>query len=520
VASNRFGGYCAYNGFHQIIPRAKKRGVKIISIDPVRSRTVAQSDEWIQIKPGTDTALGLAMIHLIINEGLYDKEFVAQWTHGFDRLKEHVKDCSTKWAETITGIPEHVIVDLARRYATIKPSTICDGNGTDMYTSSVDAPRTMAILIGLTGQVEVPGGNTFPPFAVQSVLPTKAPSLESRIWPEMFKLYKEMPFPVVKESLLRNEAYRPRAMIVQHGNPVLIQGNEARTKEALSKLEFLIVNDIFPTATTEIADLVLPSASDFEQYNYRGYSSYEGGVLALGRPVADPPGVARSVFEVEYELAQRMEIHQDYPFHDSRSWLEYMLKPTGVTVERLEKEQIVYATPPNQYQKYLKNGFNTPTRKFEFYCETFARNGYNALPSYSEGAGEPMASSLKRQQAFPLLGTSRRPGEFVHTKFRHIDALTRPYPNPLVWIHPQDAQERKIRDDDEVEIMSSRGRITIKARVFEDTMKGLVMVDFGWGNPTDKKGNINVLTTDEFWDPVSGGTPNRLFSCEVMKKSS
>ena len=518
VASNRFGGYCAYNGFHQIISRAKKRGARIISIDPVRSRTVAQSDEWIQIKPGTDTALGLAMIHLIIDEGLYDKEFVAQWTHGFDPLREHVRDCTPKWAESITGIPEAMIVDLARRYATIKPSTICDGNGTDMYTSSVDAPRTMAILIGLTGNMDRPGGNALPPFAVQSTLPTNPAPLDSRFWPEMFKVYKEIPFPVIKESILRNEAHRPRAMIVQHGNPVLVQGNEIRTREALSKLDFLIVNDIFFTATAEIADLVLPSASDSEQYNYRAYSSFEGGFLALGRPIADAPGEARSVFEVEYELARRMEIHQGYPFHDSRSWLEYMLKPTGVTFERFEKEQIVFATPPNQFQKYVKNGFNTPTRKFEFYSETLAKSGYNPLPSYSDPAGEPMVASFRNQRPFSLLGTSRRPGQFVHTKFRHIDVLTQQYPGPLVWIHPQDAAERGIQEGEAVEVMSARGRISLKAKVFEDTMKGLVMVDFGWGNPTDRKGSINVLTNDEFWDPISGGTPNRLFSCEVVKK--
>ena len=147
-----------------------------------------------------------------------------------------------------------------------------------------------------------------------------------------------------------------------------------------------------------------------------------------------------------------------------------------------------------------------------------AKNGYNPLPSYSEPAGEPMVPSLKNQRPFPLLGTSRRPAQFVHTKFRHIDFLTQQYPDPLVWIHPQDAAERGIHAGDDVDVISPRGRISLKAKVFEDTMKGLVMVDFGWGNPTDKKGNINVLTNDEFWDPVSGGTPNRLFSCEVVGK--
>jgi len=517
VASNRFGGYCVYNGFHEIIPRAKKRGARIIAIDPVRSRTVAQADEWIQIKPGTDTGLGLAMIHQIIADELYDRPFVSEYCHGFEALQEHVKDCSPAWAEPITGLPQEVIIDLARRYATIKPSTICDGNGTDMYTTSVDAPRTMAILIGLTGNMDVPGGNTLPPYAVQSVLPTK-PVAKGRLWPEMFKVYKELPFPAVKESLLRNEDHRPRAMIVHHGNPVLIQGNEARTRQALEKLDLLIVNDIFMTATAEMADLVLPSASDSEQYGYHAYSSYDGGVLALGRPVADPPGEVRSVFEVEYELAERMEIHQDYPFRDSRGWVEYMLKPTGVTFERLDREQIVYPTPPNEYRKYLKSGFKTPTGRFEFYSETLSGNGYAALPRYSDGAGEPMVPSSGRDRTFPLLGTSRRPGEFVHTKFRNIEAVTQKYPEPLLWIHPRDAAERGVREGQEVDVLSARGQIALKAKLFAHTIKGLVMVDFGWGNPSDRKANINVLTNDEFWDPVSGGYPNRLFSCEVIPR--
>jgi len=112
-------------------------------------------------------------------------------------------------------------------------------------------------------------------------------------------------------------------------------------------LDFLVVSDIFPTATSEIADLILPITSDFESYGYRAYSSIEGGFLAMARPICEPVGESRSVFEVEYELAQRMGLHPNYPFHDARSWVEYMIKPSGVSFERLDAEQIVYATPPS-----------------------------------------------------------------------------------------------------------------------------------------------------------------------------
>lgn len=518
LATNRFGGYCAYNGFNQIIPRAKQRGARLIAIDPVRSETVSQVDEWVQINPGTDVALALAMINVIIAEGLYDKDFVTNWLYGFDELRAYVRAYTPSWAEVITGIPTAMITDLARRYATIKPATICDGNGTDMYLNDVDCVRAIAILIGLTGNWDVAGGNGVPPFARQSVLPTKMPRIDTRIWYKVFPLFRDVPFTAVKEALLRDESYRPRAMIVHHGNPVLVQANEARTRQALKKLDFLLVNEIFLTSTAEMADLIIPSTSCFERYGYKAYSSFEGGFLALARPVAEPPGESRSVFEVEYELAKRMGLHHDYPFYDTLSWLDYMLKPTGVTFEQLDKEQIVYATPEIQYRKYLSNGFNTPSRKLEVYSQQFLRSGYAPLPAYHEPAGEPLISKSGDRQKFTLLGTSRKPALFVHTNFRNIKTLTQRYPEPLVWMHPQDARQRGIHDGDGVEVISPRGQIMLGTKLSEDTKSGLVMIDFGWGNPTDRKASINILTDDEFWEPVSGATPNRMFSCEVAKK--
>jgi anaerobic selenocysteine-containing dehydrogenase len=517
LASERFGAYSAYDGLMQIIPRLKERGARIICIDPHRTATARQADEWVQIHPGSDIALGLAMIHVIINEGLYDKDFVAQHTSGFEELKKHVAQYNPKWAEGHSGIACKTIEGLARTYATMKPASIYEGNGLDMYTNGVDTVRTVAILIGLTGNMDVPGGNVFMPFPRQSVLPTKKVAKENRIWSERFPLFPEAPFPSVKEALLGGEDHRPRAMIVHHSNPVLVQANEARTRRALEKLEFLLVCDIFPTATSEIADLILPIASDFESYGYRAYSSIHGGFIALARPIVPPVGQARPVFEVEYELAERMGIHHDYPFRDTPSWIRFMIQPTGVSFERLEAEQIVYATGPIQYWKYRDNGFQTPTGKLEFYSQRFAGKGGSPLPSYSEPAGEPLGTEDMGRKGFPLLGTSRRPGQFVHTKLKNIEVLSKSYPQPLVYLHPDDASARGIREGDEVEVASPQGAVRINAKVSEDTKYGIVCVDFGWGNPTDRKASINALTNDGTCDPFSGGTPNRLFPCEVRK---
>ena len=517
LTTERYGAYAAYNGMHQVIPRLKERGARMISIDPFRSKTAARADKWVRIRPGSDVALGLAMIHVIIQESLYDRAFVEAYTGGFEALADHVRDCNPAWAETLTGIPAKTIEELAKTYATTKPATIYEGNGLDMVANGVDAVRTVAILIGLTGNLDVPGGNVFMPFARQSSLPTKAVPREKRIGYDRLPLFMEVPFPAIKSSLLAEEEHRPRAMIVHHCNPALVQANEKRTRQALEKVDFLMVNDIFPTATTALADLVLPISSDFESYGYRAYSSLQGGFLALARPVAPPAGKSRPVFEVEYELAERMGLHNGYSFKDTIGWLEHMIRPTGVSFEQLVEEQIVYATPPVQFRKYEQSGFGTPSGKVEFYSTEFESKGYSPLPVYSAPAGEsPDAQSGK---GFPLLGSTKRPAHFVHTKFRNIKALTRSYPDPLVWLHPKDASERKILEGSEVEVSSPRGQIILKAKFTEDTRPGHIWIDFGWGNPTDGKANINVLVDDTHFDPVSGGTPHRLFVCEVRNRS-
>ena len=517
LTSERFGSYSAYGGMRQVISRLKKRGVKIIAIDPFRTGTVQQADEWIQIKPGSDVALGLAMIHVIIAEDLFDGAFVRAYTSGFEELREHVKGCSPKWAEGHTGISEKRIKALARAYATTKPAAIYEGNGLDMYANGVDAVRTVAILIALTGNVDVPGGNVFMPFAPQSRLPTKALPMEKKLWREKFPVFREVPFPALKEAVLGGENPRPRALIAHHSNPVLVQANERRTRQALEKMDFVIVSEIFPTATSEMADLVLPIASDFETYGYRAYSSVDGGIMALARPILPPVGESRPVFEVEYELAQRMGLHLDYPFHDTESWIRFMIKPSGITFERFSEEQVVYATPPVEYQKYISKGFKTPSGKVEFYSKHFEDGGYSPIPSFTEPAGQPLTRKSLTEKGFPLLGTSRRPSSFVHTKFRNLKILSKGYPEPLVWVHPVDASGRDITDGDRVEVTSPQGKIALRVKLTENTEPGLIWVDFGWGNPTDQQANINVLTDDEHFDPISGGTPNRLFPCEIRK---
>jgi len=295
---------------------------------------------------------------------------------------------------------------------------------------------------------------------------------------------------------------------------VLVQANQERTLRALRKLDFLMVLDIFPTATTEAADLVLPVAADLEAVDYRAYSSSRGGFVALREKVVEPPGKARSVFEIEYLLAERMGLNRDYPFRGAEEWLDFVLKPSGVTLEGLRQSSIVYASPPVDYRKYGKGGFSTSSGKIECYSPRFGRAGYPALPTFQDPAESPLTDPALAKR-FSLIGTTKRPAGFVHTKLRNIPVLEKRHPDPHLMVHPADAEKRGIRQNDSVEVESARGSLQVKACITDEVGPGLVAVDFGWGNPSDKKANVNALTSDGVWDPVSGGYPNRLFLCEV-----
>jgi anaerobic selenocysteine-containing dehydrogenase len=511
--TTRFSSYAAYDGFNLIPSRLKARGAKIVIIDPVRSESVTFADEWIRPRIATDSALGLAMAHTIIFEDLYDREFVEGWVAGFEEIRKHVEPMTPEWAETITSVPAARIRELARLYANTDGAIILDGNGLDMHTNGVDMVRVITLLIALTGNIDKPGGNVYNSIIPQTPLPTIR-SEKKRMAREEYRLFPVVPYPVAKEAILNDESFRPRAMIVHHSNPVLVQGNQERTKRALQKLDFLMVLDVFPTATTEIADLVLPAAADFEALDYRAYSSIKGGFLALREKLFEPMGESRSVFAIEYQLAERLGIEKDYPFRNDAEWIDFVLRPAGVTVDDLRKSRIVYAAPPIAYRKYRKDGFKTPSRKVECYSQRFQDAGYGALPAFQE----PEESSLTPQ--YPLLGTTRRPAEFVHTKLVNLPVTGKRYPDPLLMLHPKDAEQRQIHHDDIAEVRSPRGSLQFKAKVTENIGPGMVSIDFGWGNPTDEKPSINMLTSDSVWDPVSGGYPNRLFVCEVTKATT
>lgn len=511
--TRQFAEGAVYGRYDRLITGARGRGARLIVIDPWRTDMAAMADEWLQIRPGTDLALGLAMLHIIIGEGLYDREFVDRWTLGFNELEEHVRQYTPSWAENITGIPAGKIQAVARTYATTRPALICDGNGLDQHPDVVETVRVLGMLSAVTGNVDVPGGDVFFPSTRFGRYLTVHPR-EQRLGDDRHPLFPSVPFPSVVDALLSGQPYRPRAMIVHRANPLLTNANEGRVRKALEQLEFLVVSDIFPTATAQMADVVLPDASDFERYGYQDYASAAGGFVALSRKVIEPVGESRSAFDTEYDLAGRMGLEKYYPWKNTEEWVNYRLSQAGITLDDLKEKSVIYTTPPVEYQKYLKNGFNTPSKKVELYSPRLKDHGYDPLPLYREPAA---ALKAWEPHQYSLMGTTRRPGNYVHTKGRNLPRLHKLQPDPLVWMHPDDARVRGIGEGDATTVASPQGNIRLAARLTGDVPRGLVFIDFGWGNPWDRGANINLLVPDDERDPVVGATSNRRFLCEVKR---
>lgn len=499
----------------ETIPRARGQGTRLIVIDPVRTDIAAIADEWLPVRPGTDLALGLAILHTVIRESLCEREFVERWCVGFDALASHVEPATPEWAEQQTGIAADQIRRVARVIATTKPMLIDSGNGLDMHARSVDSARMVAMLMALTGNLDVPGGNCFlshPPLA-------RYPTLEPRGRPiaaAQYPLFPGAAFPAVTDAMRSDAPGAPRAMLVYHGNPLLSNANERSMRQALGKLEFLLVSEMFMTATAELADLVLPDTSPLERLGFKSHVGPDGGYLSLRRPVVEPVWESRPWYDVERALAERLGVVGQYPWKTGREWLAFRIAPSGVSLAELESRGCVRVTGPVKHRKYLEQGFKTPSGKVELYSERLEELGLEPLPTYHP---PPESAEVKPELArrYPLIGTTRRPGIYIHTRYRNIPELRKREPHASVRIHPRDAEPRGVGDGEDVLVESREGQIRVKSVVTTDTQAGVVVVDFGWGNPGDDGENVNRLTSDDSRDPVCSSTPNRRFLCEVRR---
>ena len=509
------------------IDNAINNGAKLIVIDPRSTAFAKKADIHAQIRPGTDAALALAMLNIIIMEGLYDKEFVAKWTTGFDKLAEHVSQYPPEDVERITWVPVETIKEMARMFATTKPACIIEGTNTlDQQASGFHNTRAIIILQAITGNIDVPGGaiRVSGQLRLNPVrLPEKVQSLRligaeeypivHRMGDRVFGEMQAMEWP---DIVLAAKPYPITTMIVAGSNPAVTWPNSNKVRQALKKLDFLVVMDIFMTETAEMADIVLPATTFFERTDI----SAEGGrqvnepYVILRKPAIEPLWESWPDWKFWFELARRMGYEKYFPWQNIEEALDYFLEPTGLTIKQLKEESpegITYGS--KEYGEHERRGFNTPSGKIELYSQALKELGYSPLPEYIENP-ESLTSTPELAREYPLtLTTGARHLEYWHSQHRNIPGLRRRVPEAMAEIHPDTARKYGIGDGDMMVIDTKTGGIEIKAAVTEDLIPCVVKIPHGWS-----QANANILTDNIPADPVSGYPALKGLLCRVRRK--
>jgi anaerobic selenocysteine-containing dehydrogenase len=510
------------------LEHALNQGSKLVVVDTKETKVASMADIWLQPRPGTDLALAMGILNVVVNEDIFDKAFVDSWTIGFDRLKEHIQNYIPKKVEEITWVPAGKIEAAARLYAKAKPACIREGNGIEENLNSVQTARALSILSAITGNLDIPGGDfewkSFPLGAASEF--TCAASL-----PQEQRAKRIggdggfIPFPsaeialpqLVVKAILEERPYPIRAMCMHGTNPLLTFSNVKEAYRALQKLDFLMAVDQVMTPSAALADIVLPAATSLE---WDGVVA-RAGVIQIVQKVAEI-GECWPDQRIVNELAKRLGLGE-YFWDDINEPLHMILKPLGLTFDEFRKIGII--TVPKEFRKYTKGGFKTPSGKVEIYSERFEQWGYDPLPTYHELPETPF-SAPEMSKEYPLIFSSCHHYPFHHSADRHIATLRGVEPEPVVEIHPKTADNLGIGEGEWVYIETKRGRIKQKAKLSLGIDPRVVYLAYAQWFPEKgiselygwQEANINILTDDKPpYDQQMGATNLRGSLCKVYR---
>jgi anaerobic selenocysteine-containing dehydrogenase len=508
---------------------ALEAGAKLIVVDPRLTRAAARADLWLPLRPGTDTALALGMAWVIIHEGLYDQAFVENYGHGWEAFVQRVNEYPLERVERITGVSQEKIRQAARLFATTKPAAIQWGVAIEQQNTCADNNRILMCLMGMTGNIDRPGGQVLfksPPihnvgkFGAHGQLPPEQAA--KRLGGERFRLAGRFAIiqpKAVWDAILTEEPYPVKMLFFISSNPVITRAKAREVYQALEKVDFMAVSDFFMTPTAELADIVLPAATWLEM-DYIGDFWKRHGRLLPRRKVVQI-GECRSDHEMLNDLAKRIG-QGPFWWESFEGGLDTILKPMGLTWQEFKKMDCLRGEL--KYEKYKESGFSTPTRKFEFYCTTLEKMGYDPLPQYREPPESPVSTpELFAEYPYILITGARQPG-FFHTENRQVPWLRELHPDPMVEIHPETAAKEGIEEGDWVTIESLRGRVRQRAKFFAGMDPRIVSAQHGWWFPEKKdpghgweESNINILTDNayETMDPAMGATSIRTLLCRI-----
>jgi anaerobic selenocysteine-containing dehydrogenase len=494
----------------------------LVTVDPHRSKTAEQSDIFIQPYPGTDAALALGMMRVIINEDLYDHDFVEKHTHGFGPLRKHVQQYTPEHVEQITGVPAQQILELSRLYAATKPSCIRLNYGLNRHTNGGMMVRTVACLPGLVGAWKETGGGAL--LSTGGTFHLNQAQLERS---DFLQRHKKKPRTInmIKLGQVLTEDLDPpvKAIWVYNCNPAAVTPNQALVIKGLEREDlFTVVHEQVMTDTAQYADILLPATTTFEDNDI--YTAYGQLYVQLNQAAIAPLGEAKPNIEVFSLIAKRMGF-DDPCFSDTAEDMIRQALATdhpfmqGITYERLQKETFIRLNVPRPFIPFADGKYPTPSGKIEFYSEKMLQAGLDPLPTHNPTA-ESADGSPELFSKYPLRFVTPAAHHFLNSSFAEMPTMLKKQRYPTIELNAVDAASRDIAQGDWVRVWNDRGESYFKADIRDTVATGVAChVSLWWRRYSPGGWNCNVLTSDAEADMGGGATfHTNLVQAELASK--
>ncbi len=551
-------------GSYNRIAIAKKQGAKLIVVDPRRIKEAEMADMWLPIRPGTDVALMLGWLKIIIDESLYDRDFVETWTVGFEDLKQVVADYTPERVAEITWLTIDQIEKSARMYAQTKPAMITWGFGIDKQgINATQAARARSILRAVTGNLDVPGGEPLgyadpvgkiiahDRLEFNEALPAeqRAKQLGAETypffgypgWERNVEANQKLPADYmhppmagqtcvaharsVFDAMLTGKPYPVRAAISVASNPLLTLPDPKRTYAALKALDLYVVNEYYLTPSAALADYIFPGCSTVETTElWHGH----GFCVACPRGV-EPLYERRNTYDFWRGLGVRLGQEEHWPWETIDEVWNYCLAPVGLTFDELVEKNGIFGR--REYKRYERLGFGTPSGKVELRSSIFEDLGCEPLPVFREMPLSPQGNPALFKDYPLVLITGSRFMPMYHSEQRQIEAAREKRPDPLVTLHPDTAAKQGLAEGDWTRLVTPHGSMRARLHLTDIMDPRMVDVEHGWWFPERKEAepelfgvfesNANVLCPDgeEFCSPEIGGWPHTALLCRIEKEN-
>jgi anaerobic selenocysteine-containing dehydrogenase len=489
------------------VEEARRRGARLVCVDPYRSRTAEKADLHLALYPGTDAALALGMMHVVFRDGLEDGEWLERHTVGHEGLRERAREWTPARAAATTGLRADQIESFAREYATTRPSALRLNYGMNRHAGGGMAVRTAACLPAVVGAWRDVGGGAL--LSTSGTFPVDEHALER---PDLVPPGTRTINMVQLGRALTDPALAPpvKALFVYNSNPAAVAPEQEAVRRGLAREDlFVVVHEQMPTDTADFADILLPATTALEHYDL--HKAYGHLYVSLSRPAIAPLGEALPNTELFRRLAARMGL--DHPcLRDSDEeiarqafeWDHPFME--GITLERLEREGSVRLNVPDPFVPFAEGGFPTPSGKCELRSEKLAREGHDPVAGYIPPREGP-TSAPEMAKRYPLAFISPPAHHFLNSTFSSQPAFLRREGEASVTIHPGDAAARGIAEGATVRVFNDRGSFLARARVSDAARPGVVVgLSIWWPKLCPGGRNANAVTSQEVSDMGGGAT--------------